>query len=60
MGYDERMSVYDPSDFPPVAVTVDLVVLTIRNDGLEVLLVTRGEEPFAGMLALPGGFVRAG
>src|ERR1700678_2007672 len=59
MGYDECMDVYDPSDFPPVAVTVDLVVLTIRDDGLEVLLVTRGEDPFAGMLALPGGFVRA-
>ena len=58
MGYDECMDVYDPSDFPPVAVTVDLVVLTIRDDALEVLLVTRGEDPFAGMLALPGGFVR--
>jgi 8-oxo-dGTP diphosphatase len=53
------MRAYDPSEFPPVAVTVDLVVLTIRDDGLEVLLVTRGEDPFAGMLALPGGFVRA-
>jgi 8-oxo-dGTP diphosphatase len=52
------MSAYDPRDFPPAAVTVDLVVLTIRNDGLEVLLVRRGEDPFAGALALPGGFVR--
>jgi 8-oxo-dGTP diphosphatase len=52
------MSAYDPRDFPPTAVTVDLVVLTIRNDGLEVLLVRRGEDPFAGALALPGGFVR--
>jgi 8-oxo-dGTP diphosphatase len=58
MGYDERMSTYDPRGFPPVAVTVDLVVLTIRADGLQVLLVRRGEEPFAGELALPGGFVR--
>ena len=53
------MDPYDPSDFTPVAVTVDLVVLTIRGDGLQVLLVTRGEDPFAGALALPGGFVRA-
>ena len=52
------MSAYDPKDYPPVAVTVDLVVLTIRDDALQVLLVRRGEEPFAGALALPGGFVR--
>ncbi len=45
--------------FPPFAVTVDLVVLTVRQDALHVLLVTRGEEPFAGKLALPGGFVHA-
>ena len=52
------MSAYDPQDYPPVAVTVNLVVLTIRDDTLQVLLVRRGEEPFAGALALPGGFVR--
>lgn len=48
---------YSPSDFPPFAVTVDLVVLTVRKPGLEVLLVTRGEQPYIGCLALPGGFV---
>jgi 8-oxo-dGTP diphosphatase len=52
------MSAYDPRGFPPVAVTVDLVVLTIRDERLQALLVRRGEEPFAGTLALPGGFVR--
>lgn len=49
---------YDPTAFPPVAVTVDLVMLTLRRGGLHVLLVERGEEPFRGHLALPGGFVR--
>jgi 8-oxo-dGTP diphosphatase len=49
---------YDPAAFPPFAVTADLVVLTIRDDELAVLLVRRGEPPFAGTLALPGGFVR--
>jgi 8-oxo-dGTP diphosphatase len=43
--------------FAPFAVTVDLVVLTVRLDVLHVLLVTRGEDPFLGELALPGGFV---
>src|SRR4051794_7151509 len=49
---------YTPSDFPPAAVTVDLVVLTIRNDSLCALVVRRGEAPFRGRWALPGGFVR--
>src|ERR1700722_15221640 len=52
------MPAYDPQDYPPVAVTVDLVVLTIRDDGLDVLLVRRRDDPFARELALPGGFIR--
>ncbi|HVH64921.1 MAG TPA: NUDIX domain-containing protein [Candidatus Acidoferrum sp.] len=44
--------------FPPVAVTVDLIVLTIREDRLRALVVRRGEEPFRNRWALPGGFVR--
>lgn len=43
---------------PPFALTVDLVVFTIRQQGLEMLAILRGDEPFAGWLALPGGFVR--
>lgn len=52
------MSGYDPSRYPAVAVTVDLVVLTIRADELCVLLIRRGEAPYKGRWALPGGFVR--
>ena len=52
------MKGYDPSRYPAVAVTVDLVVLTIRDDDLCVLLVRRGEPPYQGRWALPGGFVR--
>ena len=42
---------------PAFAVTVDLVVLTIRADTLQALVVQRGEQPFKGQWALPGGFV---
>ncbi|MFG2868775.1 NUDIX domain-containing protein [Streptomyces sp. NPDC048338] len=52
------MSPYDPSAFPPFAVTVDLVVLTVRGPALCALVVRRGEAPFKGRWALPGGFVR--
>lgn len=56
----DAMSRYDPSAFPPFAVTVDLVVLTVREHELCALLVRRGEPPFQGYWALPGGFVRPG
>src|SRR5262245_23627316 len=49
---------YDPRDYPPVAVTVDVVALTIRDARLHVLLVERAAKPYAGRRALPGGFVR--
>ncbi|MEU4425207.1 NUDIX domain-containing protein [Actinoplanes sp. NPDC024001] len=39
------------------AVTVDLVLLTIRGGTLQVLLIRRGIPPFEGQWALPGGFV---
>jgi len=47
---------YDPSKFPAFAVTVDVVILTMADGALNVLLVRRGQEPFQGMWAIPGGF----
>ena len=49
---------YDPSQFPAFAVTVDVVILAMSEGLLHVLLVCRGEEPFEGMWAIPGGFKR--
>ena len=40
------------------AVSVDVVILTVRDHHLEVLLVRRANEPFAGMWSLPGCFVQ--
>ena len=40
------------------AVAVDLLVFTIDDDRLKVLTVRRQYEPFAGMRALPGVFIR--
>lgn len=47
----------EPARFP---VAVDVVALTVADDILKVLLITRLIEPFRGRLALPGGFVLAG
>ncbi len=37
-----------------ISLAVDLLLFTIRNDRLELLLVRKLDEPFSGMLALPG------
>jgi len=54
----EFLAAYDPRAFPPLAVTVDVVALTIRDGALQVLLVQRAEPPYQHHWALPGGFVR--
>ena len=48
---------YDPSRYERPSVTVDVVIFTLSEDDLLALLVKRGEPPFKGMWALPGGFV---
>lgn len=48
---------YDPREYSPFAVTVDIVVLSVVEH-LSVLLIERGESPFRGDMALPGGFVQ--
>ncbi len=55
---DAFLASYDPAAFPPFAVTVDVVLLTVRDDRFSVLLVERDTHPFRGRLALPGGFVQ--
>ncbi len=37
--------------------TVDLAILTVRDGALAVLVVERGNEPYRGQAALPGGFL---
>lgn len=40
------------------AVTVDIVVFSIRDEQLKLLLIRRALAPFRGQWALPGGFVQ--
>src|SRR6266581_9216113 len=45
-------------EVPRVAVSVDLVILTVRADQLSVLAWRRHAELHLGRWALPGGFIR--
>lgn len=58
MNESEFLQAYRCEDYDRPSVTVDLVLLTIRNDELQVLLTHRQEHPYLGRLALPGVFVR--
>jgi 8-oxo-dGTP diphosphatase len=44
-------------DYPRPMVTTDCVLLRVHEARLEILLVRRAQDPFAGAWALPGGFV---
>lgn len=44
-------------DYPRPAVTTDICLFTVVEDDLQILLVRRGEDPFKGSWALPGGFL---
>lgn len=48
---------HDPGHSPTILCTVDVVLLTLAEDGLQVALLVRDRAPHAGALALPGGFV---
>jgi len=57
MTEEEFLKNYDLRKYAPVGVTVDLTIFTIKNGKLSVLLIERGDHPFKGQWALPGGFV---
>ena len=43
--------------YPHPAVTVDIVIFTVRDEQLKLLLIRRASEPYQGKWALPGGFI---
>ena len=44
-------------DYPRPAVTVDVVAFALDGAVLKVLMIRRGQPPFEGRWALPGGFI---
>jgi 8-oxo-dGTP diphosphatase len=59
-GEAEFLASYDSTRYPSFALTVDLTIFTIRDGVLTVLLVQRGNHPYRGFWALPGGHVKHG
>jgi 8-oxo-dGTP diphosphatase len=62
------LKTYDPSQFERPSVTVDTLIFTISDEGaesyrrlseksLKLLMIKRGNHPYKGHWALPGGFV---
>lgn len=60
MALEPISPVGDLAEYPAPHLAVDLVLLTICDGELKVLMGHRDEEPFAGDLVLPGGFVHPG
>lgn len=48
---------YDANKYERPSVTVDVVMMSLRQRDLQVLLIKRRSWPYEGMWAIPGGFV---
>ena len=47
----------NPDGYINPSLASDVAVIRKKSESMEVLLITRGEEPAKGLLAFPGGFV---
>ena len=56
MKYNNETKKWESPYWHP-AVTTDSVVFGFDGEDLNLLLIQRGGEPYAGMWALPGGFL---
>jgi 8-oxo-dGTP diphosphatase len=54
---DAFLASYDPSLYPHIGVTADTILFARVGGRLHVLLIERGNHPYKGRWALPGGFV---
>lgn len=54
---EEFLAHYDDSQYKHPSNTVDMILMSVHENRLKLLLVRRGNHPFIGSWALPGGFV---
>ena len=60
MTEEEFLANYDPSKWPHPALTADIAIFRKGPRGAEILLIQRGNHPYKGCWALPGGFAEPG
>ncbi|HWX87048.1 MAG TPA: NUDIX hydrolase [Solirubrobacteraceae bacterium] len=60
VGYALMLSAANDDTYPMPMLTVDVVVLADGGEAGRVLLIQRGNPPFQGRWAIPGGFVEEG
>jgi len=54
---EEFLALYDAGKYERPSVTVDMLIFTVKEKKLKLLMIKRGDHPFIGQWALPGGFV---
>jgi len=54
---EEESHRYDINKYERPSVTVDVVMMSLRQRDLQILLIKRRSWPYEGMWAIPGGFV---
>ena len=60
MTEEEFLAQYDASKWPHPALTADIAIFRQVPEGAEILLIQRGNHPYKGYWALPGGFFEPG
>ena len=56
-GFAVQAHNYDVTKYERPSVTVDVLMMSLRQRDLQILLIKRAAWPYEGMWAIPGGFV---
>ena len=56
----EFLKAYNPGDWRKPSLTADICIISVKDNEDRILLIRRGNHPFLGKWALPGGFSEAG
>ena len=57
---EEYLKAYNPGDWKRPSLTADICIVSSEGDEKRILLIRRGNHPYLGRWALPGGFSEEG